>query len=142
MNKIDNRIVLKIEAGYILELQSKGTMKSLGRTGKNINKYKDSDHVPNLETVEVVLTHCNLVNNSYQQPSKLLLTFVPNNQFRQLINISPNSLIMLNTANTEFSFIDVWFTDQNGKPLEIEDNVNMALLLGNIERAKNILHLK
>ena len=117
-------------------------MKSLGRTGKNINKYKDSDHVPNLEIDEVVLMHCNLVNNGYQQPSKLLFRFVPNNQFRQLINISPNSLIMLNTANTEFSFIDVWFTDQNGKPLEIEDNVNMALLLGNIERAKNILHLK
>ena len=93
-------------------------MKSLGRTGKNINKYKDSDHVPNLEIDEVVLMHCNLVNNGYQQPSKLLFRFVPNNQFRQLINISPNSLIMLNTANTEFSFIDVYLLIKMGNLLK------------------------
>ena len=76
-----------------------------------------------MESVEVVLVHCNLVNNNYQQASKVLFTFVPNKQFGQLINISPHSLIMLNTKNTEFSFIEVWFTDQNSKKLEIEDNV-------------------
>ena len=55
---------------------------------------------------------------------------MPNKQFGQLINISPHSLIMLNTINTEFSFIDVWFTNQDRKPLEIEDNVNMAFVIG------------
>ena len=66
--------------------------------------------MPKLESVEVALVHCNLVNNNYQQTSKVLFTFVPNKQFRQLINISPYSLTMLSTTNTEFLFIEVWFT--------------------------------
>ena len=74
--------------------------------------------------------HCNLVNNSYQQASKALFTFVPNKQFGQLINISPHSLTMIITTNTGFSFIEVWFTDQNSEPLEIEDNVNLTLIIG------------
>ena len=85
--------------------------------------------MPKLESVEAVLVHCNLVNNNYQQALKLLFTFVPNKQFGQLINIAPHSLIMLNTANTEFSSIEVWFTDQNSKPPEIEDNVNLTLII-------------
>ena len=86
--------------------------------------------MPKLESVEAVLVHCNLVNNNYQQALKLLFTFVPNKQFGQLINIAPHSLIMLNTANTEFSSIEVWFTDQNSEPLEIEDAVNLTLVIG------------
>ena len=74
--------------------------------------------------------HCNLVNNNYQQASKVLFTFVPNKQFRQLINISPHSLAVLGTTNTEFSFIEVWLTDQNSEPLEIKDNVNLTLIIG------------
>ena len=86
--------------------------------------------MPKLESVEVVLVHCNLRNNNYQQALKVLFTFVPNKQFGQLINISPYSLTMLSTRNTKFSSIEVWFTDQNSEPLEIEDNVNMALIIG------------
>ena len=74
--------------------------------------------------------HCNLVNKNYQQASKVLFTFVTNKQFQQLIIIAPHSLTILNTTNTEFSSIEVWFTDQNSKPLEIEDNVNMTLIIG------------
>ena len=74
--------------------------------------------------------HCNLINNIYQKASKVLFTFVPNEQFGQLIDILPHSLTMLNTTNTEYSFIEIRFTDQNSKPLEIEDNVNMTLLTG------------
>ena len=74
--------------------------------------------------------NCSLVNNNYQQASKLLFTYVPNKQFGQLINISPHSLTMLNTTNTKFSFIEVSFTDQNSKQTEIEDNVNMTLIIG------------
>ena len=70
--------------------------------------------------------HCNLVNNNYQQASKVLFTFVPNKQFGQLVNIAPHSLIMLSTTNTEFSSIEVWFSE----PLEIEDNVNITLIIG------------
>ena len=74
--------------------------------------------------------HCNLVNNNCQQASKVLFTFVSTKKFRQSINISPHSLTMLSTSNTEFSFIDVWFTDQNSEPLKIKDNVNMTLIIG------------
>ena len=86
--------------------------------------------MPKLEPVEVVLVHCNLVNNNYKQTSKVLFTFVPNKQFGQLINIVPHSLTMLGTSNIEFSFTEVWFTDQNSEPLEIEDNVNLTLIIG------------
>ena len=103
-------------------------MKLLGSIKKYVGQDKDGD-VPKLESLEVVLAHCNLVNNNYQQ-AKVLFTFVPNKQFGQLINIAPHSLTMLSTTNTEFSFIEVWFTDQNSEPLEIEDNVNLTLIIG------------
>ena len=66
-------------------------MKLLGITKKDIDNYKDGEDVPKLESVEVVLMHSNLVNNSYQQASKVLFTFLPNKQFCQLITISPHS---------------------------------------------------
>ena len=68
--------------------------------------------------------------NSYQQASKVLLTFVPNKQFGQLITISLHSLTILKTTNAEFQFIQLWFTDQNNRPLEIEDSVNTTLIIG------------
>ena len=105
-------------------------MKLLGSTKKDVDQNKDGEDVPTLESVVVVSVNCNLVNNNYQQASKVLFTFVPNKQFGQLINISPHSLTMLGTTNTEFSFIEVWFTDQNSEPLEIEDNVNLTLIIG------------
>ena len=74
--------------------------------------------------------HCNLVNNSFQQASKVLFTFVPNKQFRQLITISPHLLTMLKTTNEEFQSVQLWFTDPNNRPLEIEDSVNVTLIIG------------
>ena len=129
-NKIKNRIVFKIKTRYKLELLSPETMKLLGSTKKDVDKDKDGEDVPKLESVEVVLVHCNLVNNSYQQASKVLFTFVPNKQFGQLITISPHSLIMLKTTNAEFQSVELWFTDQNNIPLEIEDSVNITLIIG------------
>ena len=104
-------------------------MKLLGSTKKNIDQDKDGKNVPKLESIEVVSVHFNLVNNNYQQVSKALFTFVLNKQFGQLINIAPHTLTMLNTTNTEFSFVEVWFTDQNSRQLEIEDN-DMTLIIG------------
>ena len=74
---------------------------------KVVDQDKDGEDTPKLESIEVVLVHCNLVNKNHQQASKLLFTFVSNKQFDQLINISPHSLTMLNTTNTEFSSIEV-----------------------------------
>ena len=129
-NKIKNRIVFKIKTGYKLELLTPETMKLLGSTKKDVDSDKNSENVPKLESVEVVLVHCNLVKNDYQHTSKVLFSFVPNKQFGQLINISPHSLTMMNTINTEFSFFEGWFTDQASEALEIEDNVNLTLIIG------------
>ena len=125
---INNRIVFKIKSGYKLELLSKETMKLLGSTKDTIDADKNSENLPKLENVEVVLVHCNLVNNSYQQHSRVLFTFVPNKQYGQLISISPHSLVFLKTMNTDFSEIEIWFTDQNNNALKIEDNVNISLI--------------
>ena len=128
-NKISNRIVFKIKTGYKLELLSKETMKLLGSTSNILDADKNGENVPRLENVEVILVHCNLVNNSYQQTSRVLVTFVPNKQYGQLISISPHSLILLKTMNTESSEIEIWLTDQNNNSLEIEDNVNISLII-------------
>ena len=105
-------------------------MKSLGSAKKDVNKDKDGEDVPKLESVEVVLVHCNLVNNSYQQASKVLFTFVSNKQFGQLITILPHSLTMLKTTSPELQSIQLRFTDQNNRPLEIKDRVNITLTIG------------
>ena len=128
-NTINNRIVFKIKSRYKLELLSKETIKLLGSTKDIIDSDKNSENVPKLENVEVVLVHCNLFNNAYQQHSGVLFTFVPTKQYGQLISISPKSLIFLKTMNTEFSEIEVWFTDQNNNALEIEDNVTIPLII-------------
>ena len=98
-------------------------MKLLWSTKKDFDKDKSRENVPKLESDEFVLVHCNLVKNDYQHTSKVLFTFVPNKEFRQLINISLHSLTMMNTVNTEFS-------DQASKALETEDNVNLMLIFG------------
>ena len=107
-------------------------MKLLGSTKKDVDKDKNGEDVPKLESVEVVLVHCNLVNNSYQQASKVSFTFVPTKQFGQLITISPHSLTMLTTAISEFPLIQLWLTDQNNRPLEIEDSVNITIIIGSV----------
>ena len=103
-------------------------MKLSGSTKKIVDKNKKGENVP--ESVEVVLVHCNLVKNDYQHASKVLFSFVPNKKFGQLLNISPHVFTMMNTINTEFSSIEVWFTDQFSKPLEIEDSINLTLIIG------------
>ena len=104
-------------------------MKLLGSAKDIIDSDKNSESVLRLENVEVVSVHCNLVNNSYQQASSVLFTFVPTKQYGQLISISLHSLVFLKTMNTEFSEMEVWFTDQNNNALEIEENVNIYLII-------------
>ena len=96
---------------------------------KDVDKDKDGETVPKLESVEVLLVHCNLVKNDYQHWSTVLFSFVPNKKFGQLINISPNIFTMMDRVNTESSHIEVWLTDQFSKPLEIEDNINLTLII-------------
>ena len=104
-------------------------MKLLGSTKSKITKDENSANVARLEITKVVLVHCNIVNNYYQQDSRVLFTFVPNKSFGQLLDILSKTFIFLKTFNSEFSYIEVWFTDQNSKPLEIEDKINIALVI-------------
>ena len=128
--EVKKALIKDIKTGYKLELLTPETMTLLGSTKKDADSDKNSENVPKLESVEVVLVHCNLVKNDYQHPSKVLFSFVPNKWFGQLINISPHFLTTMNTVNTEFSFVEVWFTNQASKVLEIEDNVNLTLIIG------------
>ena len=129
VNKIENRITFKTKNGYSLELLTKEAMKLLGSTKNKITKDKNGENVPHLEITEVVFVHCNMVNNDYQHDLRVLYTFVPNKSFGSLLDISPSNHIFLKTFNSEYDEIVVWFTDQNSKPLEIEDRVNLTMVI-------------
>ena len=103
----ENRIKFKIKKGYSLELLTKETMKLLGSTENKTTKDKSGENVPHLEITEVVLVHFNMVNNDFQQDSRVLYTFVPNKPFRSLLEISPANHIFLKTFNSEYDEIFV-----------------------------------
>ena len=129
VNKIEIRTTFKIKAGYSLELLTKETMKLLGSAENKITKDKNGENVPHHGITKVVLVHCNIVNNDYQQDSRVLYTFVPNNPFGSLLEISPANHIFLKTFNSEYNDIIVWFTDKNSQPLEIEDIINLTMVI-------------
>ena len=99
-------------------------MKLFGSTKKSIVKSKKS-----LEVVEAVLVQCNVVGNQYQQKSEVLYTFTPNKSYAYSLNVEPSNLVFLKTYNTELDEIIITFTDQNGRPLKIEDKVCLILLI-------------
>ena len=104
-------------------------MKLLGSTESEITKDKNGENLPHLEIVELVLIHCNVVNNNCQHNSRILYTFAPSKPFGSLLEISPPNHIFLKTFNSEFQEIKVWFKDQNSKPLEVEDKINLTLIV-------------
>ena len=122
-NKIENRITFKIKTRYYLEFLSPETMELLGSTKTKIAKDKNGGNVPYLEITEVVLIHCNVVNNTSQQNSRVVYTFAPNKLFHQLLDISLENFIFLKTFNSEILYIEVWFSDQNSNPLQMEDKI-------------------
>ena len=123
------RIIFKIKNGYYLELLTPEIMKLLENTESKITKDKNGENVPHLEISELVLVHCSLVNNNYQQDTRILYTFVPNKIFGSLSEISPTNHIFLKTFNSEFQEISIWLTYQNSKPLEVEDKINLTLII-------------
>ena len=104
-------------------------MKLLRSTGNKIAKDENGENVTLLEITEVVLVHCNIVNNHYQQDSGVLYIFVPNKPFGSFLDISPKNHIFLKTFNLEFQEIRVWFTDQKSQSLEKEDRINLTLVI-------------
>ena len=104
-------------------------MKLIGSTQSEIAKYENSENVPHLEITKVILAHCNVVNNNSQQNSRVLYTFFPNELFGQLVDILRKHFSFFKTINSEFSYTEVWFTDQISKLLEIEDKINITLVI-------------
>ena len=104
-------------------------MNLLGSTKREIIKNENGENGFNLEITEVVLVHCNTVNNNYQQNSGVLYTFVPKKSFGQLLDISPKHFIFLKTIHSKFSYIEVWITNLNSNPLEKEDKINITLVI-------------
>ena len=117
-----------IETGYDLEPLMPETMKLLRSTKSKITVNKNGENVPHLLLTELVLVHCHFVNNDYQQDSRVLYIFVPNKSFGELLDISPKNFIFLKAFGSELSYIEVWFINQNPKPLEIY-KINIALVI-------------
>ena len=115
VNRIKNRITFKIKKGYSLKLLTPKTMKLLGSNKFKITKDKNGENVPNLEITKVVLVHC---NTDFQQDSRVLYTIISSQEF-----------VILKTFNSEFSYIEVCFTDQNSRPLEREDKINIPSVI-------------
>ena len=103
-------------------------MELLKSTKSKIKKGENGKNVPHLEISEVVLKHYNIVNNNYRKNLRVMCSFVLNKSFGQLLYISPKKFIFLKTFDSEFSYIEVWFTNQNNNPLEIEDKINITLV--------------
>ena len=110
VSKIENKITFKIKIGYYLQPLTPETMKLLARTKSEITKDENGENAPHVEITEVALVHCNIVNNKL---------------FGHLLDISPKNFIFLKTLNSEFSYIEVWFTE----PLLIEDKINITLVI-------------
>ena len=104
-------------------------MKLLGSSENKITKDKNGENTPHFEITEVALVHCNIVNNDYQQDSRVLYTFVPNKPFGSLLEISLTNHVFLKTLNSEYDETIVWFTDQNSEPLQIEDRINLTMVI-------------
>ena len=93
LKKIENAITMKIQTGYYPEVLTPETMKLIGNIKNNINRDENDENVPYLEVTEVVLVHWNIVNNDYQQDSRVLYTVLSNKSFGQLVDISPKNFI-------------------------------------------------
>ena len=102
-------------------------MKLFGSTEIKITGAKNGENVPHLEVAELVLVHCNIVDISYQQNSKILYTFVPNKPSDSKFHLQ--IIFFKKIFNSEFQEIKVWFTDQNNHPLEVEDKINITLII-------------
>ena len=126
-NRILNRVAFRIKTGYKLELLTNETMRLLG-DGPIIDTTKNGENVPKLEIVRNVLVFCNLVQNAYLQVSKVLFSFVPNSRFGNLISIAPQVLKYCDTVDSIFDYNEILFTDQNGRPLQIDHDITVSII--------------
>ena len=128
-NRILNRITFRIKTGYKLELLTNETMRLFG-DGPITDTTKNGENVPRLEIVRNVLVFCNLVENVYLQDIKLLFSFA-NSRFGSLLSITPQMLKYCDTVDSIFDYIEISFADQNGRLLEIDDDITVTIIIKN-----------
>ena len=128
--RILNRVNFRIKTVYKLELLTNETMRLLG-DGPINDTTKNGENVPKLEILVNVLVFCNLVQNVYLQDSKLLFSFVPNSRFGSLLSVTPQVLKYCDSVDSIFYYIEILFTDQNGRPLQIDDDITVSIIIKN-----------
>ena len=133
-NPVFNRVTISVNEEFELNL-GKGLAYLLGfdvsqlpLTNTEVNRALK----PSTERVHNVILNCNLAQNDYNYTSNALYTFTPDQSFGALLSIKPNYPIWTSCRNASFNNIEVWFTDQDNRPLEIEDNVIVTLHIKNI----------
>ena len=136
-DKIRNRTAYVIKNKYYIKLPTKEIRHLLGISKEKIEGSDYGDLVPQIEPVTAVLVNCNIVDNEYQRNSKLLYSFVPDKPFGSLLHIEPKSEIFAKTFAGGFYDINVWFTDQNGNDLKIEDAISLTLVIR--DEARSVL---
>ena len=109
VNKTENRITFKIKTGYYPKLLTCESIKLLENTKNKITKDGNDEIVSRLEVTEVVLVHCNIVNNDHKHDSRALYIFFLINR---LLDILPKNFIFLKIFNSEIRYIEVWFTEK------------------------------
>ena len=129
-NEMKNRIVFKIKTGNKLELLTDEKMRLLGDRPIT-DRDENSKNVPELDHVDSVLLHCNIVQSDYLQNIRLLYTFAPDKTFGKLLSIQSKILLQSKTKDSIFGYIEIWFTDQDNNSLQIEDKVNVTLIIQN-----------
>ena len=112
INKIENRVTFKTKTGYYLKMLTPETRKLFESTKSTITKNENGENMIYLEITEAILILCSIAKNSYQQNSRVFYTFVPNKSFGQLLDISLENSLFLKTFDSEFSYIEIWFTAQ------------------------------
>ena len=127
-NRILNRVTFRIKIGY--KLLTNETLRLLG-DGPIIDTTKNGENIPKLEIVRNVLVFCNLVQNVYLEDSKLFFSFAFNSRFGTLLSITPQVLKYCDTVDSIFDYIEISFTDQNGRPLEIDDCITVSVIMKN-----------
>ena len=142
INRINYELELKIKDGQKLELQTPDTIKLFASTKKLIDNTKIGENVPNFE---IVLEHCNLVNNQHKQNpevfyTQVFYTFTLNTSYAHFLNVEPCNLLFLKASNIGFDDIFTLLMDQNGRKIEIEDKISLTLPCLLINRNNTLFH--
>ena len=128
---------MKISKDYVLTL-SPELAKTLGSERRVLtDEEKNLENPPKIDTVEKIMVHCNLVRNEFDEFANLLFTFKPSGAYGRLLSPQIFYPIWKKTRNSSDREIRIWLTDQDGNPLQFEDNWSATILFKNEDKIYN-----